>query len=190
MGDKGKDVASRTITGHKTKKQATNDTQVTIQNATPSDGERLRQMFSRASTETIYLRFHLPYPEVPEWMVALMLDADHHDKEALLAVADEEIVGHAIYVRLGGGTGAEMAIIVEDDWQSRGVGKALLVELARRAGLQGVETFVAEVLLENRRMLALCAMFAGTGYMMKGGACHVRMPLRTPSAAQTLRRAA
>ena len=170
------------------------DTQASIRLATPRDAERLSGMFSRLSSETIYLRFHLPYPEVPEWMVAFMLDVDHPDKEALVAVAQEEIVGHVMYVRLGNGTEAEMAIIVEDGWQSKGVGKLLLSELAQRAKLRGIEHFSAEVLGENRRMLALTAMFAETDYTIEDDLLHVRMPLRTlePTAyaAQTLRRAA
>ena len=168
-------------------------TEVSIRVATPLDSEKLRAMFSRTSSETIYRRFHLPYPEVPEWMVALMLGADHH-KEALLAVADGKLVGHAMYVRLGDGTEAEIAIIVEDEWHSKGVGKSLLSELARRARPRGVETFTAEVLATNRPMLGLAAMFAGTEYAMAEGVCHVRMPLQTrgsaPYTARTDRRAA
>lgn len=169
-------------------------TQVTIRAATPSDGERLRAMFSRVSSETIYGRFHIPYPDVPERMLALMLNVDHHDKESLAAVAGEKIVGHAMYVRLGDGAEAEMAIIVEDGWQSKGVGRLLLSELAMRARLRGIEIFVAEVLRTNQRMLGLAATFAGTGYAIDDGVYHVRMPLRTPGpaahAARTLRRAA
>ena len=116
-----------------------NDTQVYIRIATPSDGEKLRAMLSRASKETVYRRFHTPFPEVPNWMVALMLEADHHDKESLVAVADKKVVGHAMYARLGAGAEAEMAIVVEDGWQSRGIGKSLLSGLAERARLRGVE---------------------------------------------------
>ncbi len=152
-------------------------------------------MFSRVSSETIYRRFHIPYPDVPERTLALMFDVDHHDKESLVAVAEEEIVGHAMYVRLGDGGEAEVAIIVEDGWQSEGVGQSLLSELAERAKLRGIEVFTGEVLGENRRMLGLAAaMFAGTDYTIKDGVYHVRMPLRTlePTAyaARTLRRAA
>jgi len=170
------------------------DTLVSIRVATPSDDERLRGMFSRVSSETIYRRFHIPYPDVPERTLALMLDADHHDKESLVAIAEEEIIGHAMYVRLGDGGEAEMAIIVEDRWQSKGVGKLLLCELAERATLRGIETCTAEVLGTNRRMLGLATMFAGTDYTIKDGLYHVRMPLRmlepTAYAARTLRRAA
>ena len=168
-------------------------TRVSIRTATPWDGEALRAMFSRTSSETIYRRFQLPYPEVPQWMVALMLGDDHH-KEALVAVTEEKVVGHAMYVRLEYGTEAEIAIIVEDGWQSKGVGKSLLSELARRARPRGVETFSGEVLATNRPMLGLAAMFAGTDYAMADGVCHVRMPLQrrdsAPYTARADRRAA
>ncbi len=170
------------------------DTQVSIRGATPRDAERLRRMFSRLSSETIYLRFHIPYSDVPEQMLGLMLEVDHPDKEFLVAVAQEEIVGHAMYVRLGNRTESEMAIIVEDRWQSKGVGKLLLLELAKRAKLRGIETFIGEVLWENRRMLGLAAMFADMSYTIEEDLFHVRMPLRTPEpkeyAARDLRRSA
>ena len=160
-----------------------NDTNVYIRVATGYDAEKLRGMFARATSETIYRRFHIPYPKVPDWMVALMLGTDHHDSEALVAVAEAKIVGHAMYVRLGSDGDAEMAIIVEDQWQSKGVGKSLLSELAKRAKRRGIETFTAEVLATNEPMLGLADMFAGTQHTMDYGAHHLRMPLQAPEPA-------
>ena len=154
------------------------ETQVSIRIATLDDGEGLRGMFSRSSAETIYWRFHTPFSEVPERMLALLLDADRANREFLVAVADGEIVGHAMYAMLGGGE-AEMAIVVEDGWQSKGVGKALLRELAGDARRRGVETFVGSVLLDNRPMLGLArAMFAGSRRAFDDDAYLVRMPLQ------------
>jgi GNAT superfamily N-acetyltransferase len=154
------------------------ETPVSIRVATPLDGEGLRGMFSRSSAETIHRRFHTPFPQVPEWMLALLLDEDRTDKEFLVAVADGEVVGHAMYAMLGNGE-AEMAVVVEDGWQSRGVGKALLRELADDAGRRGVETFVGSVLPDNRPMLGLIgAMFAGSKRAFDDGALLVRMPLQ------------
>jgi len=171
-----------------------NDTQVYVRVATSLDRDKLRGMFSRTSPETIYGRFHLPYLEVPEWMMSLMLAIDHHHNEALVAVAEEKIIGHAMYVRLENITEAEMAIIVEDDWQSKGVGKSLLSELDERARLRGIDTFIGEVLGSNRRMLGLAAMFPGADHTIEDGVCRVRMPLQTPASAvhtaRPLRRAA
>ena len=167
---------------------------VSISVATPRDKGKLREMFSRLSPETIYRRFHIPYRHVPERMLDLMLDVDHHAGKSLLAVVEREIVGHAMYVRLGDSSEAEMAIIVEDGWQSEGVGKLLLSELAERARLRGIESFTGEVLRKNRRMLGLAAVFAETNYTIEDGLWHVRMPLRTlestSHALRTLRRAA
>ena len=42
----------------------------------PDDHERLRAMFSRVSSETIYRRFHTPYPRVPEWLLEFLMDAE------------------------------------------------------------------------------------------------------------------
>jgi len=126
-----------------------NEGKIFIRSATGQDREKLRAMFARSSPQTIYRRFHSPYPEVPEWMVALILGADQHDREILGAVAEEKVVGHAMYARIGSGPAAEMAIVVEDGWQSKGIGKRLLSELAARARRRGIEAFTAEVLATN-----------------------------------------
>ena len=169
-------------------------TRVSIRVATPRDAERLRAMFSRVSPETIYRRFHVPYSDVPERTLALMLGVDHHDKESLVAVAEGEIVGHAMCVRLGDGSEAEVAIIVEDGWQSKGVGKSLLSELAEIARFRGIEFFTGEVLGQNRRMLGLVdAVFADSRHEITYGAFRFRAPLRTlkpTDHVRTLRRAA
>jgi GNAT superfamily N-acetyltransferase len=163
-------------------------TRVSIRVATPWDGEGLRAMFSRASSETIYRRFHIPYPDVPERTLALMLDVDHHDKVSLVAVAEGGIVGHAMYARGGDGSEAEMAIIVEDGCQSKGVGKLLLRKLAERALSRGVETFVGTVLIENRRMLGLIgAVFTESRRVFADGVYHFRAPLRTLEPADPIR---
>lgn len=121
----------------------------------------LVRMLSRISPRTIYERFHAPYPRVPGWALAGMVEADHHDKEALVVVG-EEIVGHAMYVRSQNGREAEFAVVVEDGWESRGIGRQLLDELAAKAWSRGIHLFTGPVLGENRRALgALAAVFAG-----------------------------
>lgn len=168
---------------------------VSIRFATADDKEKLRRMFSRLSSKSIYRRFHLPYPRVPEQMLNIMLDVDHCDKKSLVAVAEEEIIAHVMYVRLGASSDAEVAFVVEDGWQSKGVGKLLLSQIAEEARLRGVETFTGEVLGENRRVLSLLnAVFADVEYVIRDGLYHFRVPLQTLKEAanslQILRRAA
>ena len=181
------DMLTNQGTGQTHAQEPRNETRVSIRVATPQDSEGLRGMFSRSSSETIHRRFHTPFPSVPEWMLALMLDADRTDKECLVAVAVGKIVAHAMYAMLGGGE-AEVAIVVEDGWQSRGIGKALLRELAVDAGRRGVETFVGSVLPDNRPMLGLIgATFAGSRRAFDDGVYLVRMPLQTPEPADPAR---
>jgi GNAT superfamily N-acetyltransferase len=156
---------------------------VLVRTVSPGDEEGLGEMLSRLSQESIYLRFHAPYPRVPGWAVASFADTNRRDGESLVAVADGEIVGHAMYVRQGAGE-AEFAVVVEDRSQARGVGKGLLRALAARATDQGVETFTGAVLGENRRMLGLVrSTFAGVGYAIGDGAYQVNVPLRAPEPA-------
>ena len=168
---------------------------VTVRAVAPGDEDRLLRMFSQLSGRSIYQRFHLPYPRVPEWAIALFTDADDYGREVLVAVAGGEIVGHALYVRSDYGQDAEMAVLVEDGWQSRGIERLLASELARHAAGRGIETFTAEVLGENQRALGLLTtVFAGARYAVRDGVYHVRMPLRAPDpatrSAKAVRRAA
>ena len=170
---------------------------ISVRAATPHDKEKLRQMSFRLSPQTIYRRFHHPYPHVPDKLLALMLDVDHYDKESLLALAGGEIVGHAMYVvRSDTCSDAEVAFVVEDEWQSSGVGKLLLSEIAQKARLRGVETFSGDVLRGNRRVLGLLgAVFAEVECVTRDGLYHFSVALEAlkPPAlcpVQKLRRAA
>jgi hypothetical protein len=95
---------------------------VLVRPVSPGDEEGLGEMLSRLSQEIIYLRFHAPYPRVPGWAAASFADANRPDGESLVAVADGEIGGHAMYVRQGAEE-AEFAVVVEDRRQARGWGR-------------------------------------------------------------------
>lgn len=159
--------------------------QVRIRELVAGDEEGLRDMFRRLSRETIYRRFHVPYPQVPEAMLVHL--ANLRDGRSLVAVAGDEIVGHAVYA---GETRnkAEIAVVVEDQWQSRGIGKKLLAGLALRADGRGIATFTAAALAENRRVLNLVdAVFAGVRYAAKGRTYDIRIALeglRSPAGAE------
>jgi GNAT superfamily N-acetyltransferase len=118
----------------------------------------------------------MPFPRIPEPMLAHLMG--HGGGRSLVAVAGGEIVGHALYAEETGGE-AEVALVVEDGWQSGGIGKLLLAGLARRAAEQGIEAFTAAALGENRRVLDLMdAVFAGARHTLKNGSYDIYMPLR------------
>jgi GNAT superfamily N-acetyltransferase len=142
---------------------------IVIRPVLPEDEQGLRRMLSRLSRESIHLRFHAPLPRAPEWAAAMFTNSDRRYGESLVAVADGEVVGHAMYVREG--DSAEFAIVVEDRCQARGIGKQLLSALAESAGREGVKCFTGAVLGENRRMFGLLrSVFERVGYAMEDGA--------------------
>jgi GNAT superfamily N-acetyltransferase len=146
--------------------------EVCVRPGRPEDRGGLRDMFYRLSPKSTYLRFLAPYPRVPERALDLLLGAG-----SLVAVAGKEVVGRAMYVRTG--REAEVAVVVEDGWQGRGVGKLLMNALAGRAAHEGVEVLTGDVLGENRRMMGLLkALFGEVESRAGGGAYHVRIRLR------------
>jgi GNAT superfamily N-acetyltransferase len=103
---------------------------------------------------------------------------DHHDREALVAVVGGEIVAVGRFDRIGDGSEAEVAFVVADSWQGRGICTILFERLTARAREVGVERFVAETLAHNGRMLAV---FRHTGLpiteLLCGDVVHLTLDL-------------
>ena len=76
---------------------------------------------------------------------------------------DERVVGHAPYAPYGHGR-AELAFAIAPDYQGRGLATLLLGQLAEAAADNGIDTFEALVLPENRRMLDV---FRESGFPLK-----------------------
>jgi acetyl coenzyme A synthetase (ADP forming)-like protein len=104
------------------------------------------------SQQSLYYRFH-GHPSVNERLVAPFLDPDWHERGHLIGELGGRVIALASYVRLRDPAVAEVAFLVADEYQRRGIGTRLLEQLARRAGAAGIERFVAMVLPENRQML-------------------------------------
>jgi GNAT superfamily N-acetyltransferase len=160
---------------------------VLIRPVSPGDEDGLREMLSRLSRETIHKRFHLPMPRVPEWALAYLTDVDHYDKESLVALVGDEIVGQAMYVRQEARE-AEMAIVVEDRWQSRGIGKLLLSRLAEEAGRRQIESFTGTVLGENRDALRFfSSVLSKVKFKTRNSVYHLYVPLPGPEPVRSLK---
>jgi GNAT superfamily N-acetyltransferase len=87
-----------------------------------------------------------------------VLAGQRPDADALVAIGNGEIIGHAMAVDTAGPPGAaatEIGIVVADAWQGRGVGSGLIRALASRARARGATTLVMEVMAENRRVLTM-----------------------------------
>ena len=121
----------------------------------PEDAERLLRFHDTLSSETTYLRYFSFHPELRPQELYRFTHVDHRDREAVVAVVAGEIVGVARFDRLETPADAEVAFVVADSWQGRGLGTLLFERLAERARHLGIERFIAQTLAHNTRMLAV-----------------------------------
>lgn len=132
----------------------------------PDDDGRLVALHSRLSPETIHYRFFSPRPRLSDKEVQRFVDVDHDRRVALAAFLHDEMIAVARYDTLPGGPEpeAEVAFVVDDEHQGRGLGTLLLEHLAAAAREREIHRFVAEVLPDNRRMLGV---FRRAGWQVK-----------------------
>ncbi|MFE3454658.1 GNAT family N-acetyltransferase [Nonomuraea sp. NPDC059194] len=120
----------------------------------PADADRLRAFYSRLSAESIYFRYFGPRPRLSDKEVAFFTNVDYVDRVALIATIGTEMVAVVRYDRVDPAE-AEVAFLVEDAHQGRGVASVMLEHLAATARERGIETFIADVLPANMRMMGV-----------------------------------
>lgn len=131
----------------------------------PEDAEGLVEFYAEVSDQSKYFRFFAPMPQLSDKDVRRFTQVDHHARVAFVLTVAEKILGLASYELIEPGE-AEVAFLVQDAHQGRGIGQLLLEHLAQAARERDVHRFVAEVLPENQRMLQV---FHEAGYQVAGG---------------------
>ena len=121
----------------------------------PDDGGRLEALHGRLSSESIYLRFFSAHPRLSAREVEHFTHVDHETRFALVALLGDDMVAVVRYDGWPGRTDAEVALVVDDAHQGRGIGTVLLEHLAAAARERGITEFRANVLPSNRRMLSV-----------------------------------
>jgi RimJ/RimL family protein N-acetyltransferase len=156
---------------------------VVIRSIEPDDRDLLRAGFEQLSDHSRYMRFQAPLANLSEQQLAYLTDVDHHEHEALVAVApsgdDGEIAGVARFVRVNDGV-AECAVTVADHWQGRGVATELLDRLVERAHEEGIDRFSALVLAQNTEALRLLERLGDTVQRRTGSQVELDIELPKP----------
>ncbi len=144
----------------------------------PTDADELLAFHGRMSERTRYLRYFGAYPQIPPRDLERFTTVDHHDRVAFIATLGDHIIAVARYERIDDTDSAEVAFVVEDAHQHRGLGPILLEHLAAAARERRIRTFVAEVLAENSAMLGV---FRAAGYQvaraMEEGVFHLEFAI-------------
>jgi len=137
-----------------------------------TDRAPLRRFFFRLSAETLYRRFHSPIVRLEQTHPERLLDLDHHDREAVVAVVDDEIVGVARYARRPDAGAAEVAVVVADDWQRQGLATRMCRVLGDLAANAGVHEFNLNMQADNPAVLGLVRrLYPGAKLSFSQGSC-------------------
>lgn len=130
------------------------DSAVLIREILGTDTAALIDMHARLSGRTVYQRF---FHAMPQLAVAQAERFTHVDGLLRYALVAEDETGQLVAVGrydrfVANPAQAEVAVVVRDDFQHRGIGTLLLQQLTEHAREQGVLEFVADVLVGNRGM--------------------------------------
>jgi acyl-CoA hydrolase len=151
----------------------------------PSDEEEMRRLFYRFSDEAVYYRYFSNIKVMPHWRMQEYVNVDYRRVMAIVGLVGEPGRGHIIaearYVRLPDRNVADVAFVVDEEYQGRGIASfiyKLLIQAARQRGLQGL---TADVLATNKSMMKV---FEKGGLPVKAsfdsGAYHLEIPFEGP----------
>ncbi|MEV4879584.1 bifunctional acetate--CoA ligase family protein/GNAT family N-acetyltransferase [Streptomyces cyaneofuscatus] len=157
-----------------------------IRPITTDDAERLVSFYEQVSDESKYYRFFAPYPRLSDRDVHRFTHHDYVDRVGLAVTIGGEFIGTVRFDRINEqgrpasapADEAEVAFLVQDAHQGRGVASALLEHIAAVARERGIRRFAAEVLPANNKMIKV---FRDAGYTQQrsfeDGSVHLTLDL-------------
>ncbi|MFD7559061.1 GNAT family N-acetyltransferase [Streptomyces sp. NPDC059835] len=169
-----------------------------IRPITTADAGRLVSFYEQVSDESKYYRFFAPYPRLSDRDVHRFTHHDYVDRVGLAATIGGEFIGTVRYDRIGPdgrpasapADEAEVAFLVQDAHQGRGVASALLEHIGAVARERGIRRFAAEVLPANTKMIKV---FTDVGYEQKrsfeDGSVHLTLDLEPTAHSLAVQRA-
>lgn len=154
-------------------------TPVTIRGMRPEDRDIEDRFVRELSPDSRYQRFHAALRQLTPRMLEHFTRPDYPSEMALIATiaegGGERQIGVARYHRVPATDCAEVAVVVADDWQGKGLATRLLLRLREIALKNGIMRFEATVLPHNQRMLALARQLGFTRLPEQHGALAVEL---------------
>lgn len=156
------DVEGRVFVGPEEVRTSTvldDGTLVRFRSMNPTDEPATRDLFYSLSKETLYYRYMRNLERIPRQELRNYVYIDHRTQVAIVGTIPEahgeEIIAIGGYYLNQKTNRAEVAFIVRDDWQGRGIGTFIFKHLAAIAKRNGISGFTAEVLTTNKPMQAV-----------------------------------
>ena len=136
-----------------------NGTGILIRPARASDVAGLQDIFYHMNKQDVYTRFFRNLRSLSASEAQFMCNVNYETDMAFLAVAgtreNEQIVGSSCYVGNLSTNTAEVAYMINSEWQSMGIGKVLQERMKEYAMSRGFRGFTGEILASNLKMIEL-----------------------------------
>ncbi len=136
-------------------------TEVTLRPIRPEDADMEQAFVKSLSEDSRYFRFMDALRELPKSLLVRFTQLDYQREMAIIALVgtgdQEKEIGVARYTTSPDAESCEFALVIADDWQGRGLGKALMQYLMQIASNRGLKVMEGEVLANNSNMLSLMA---------------------------------
>jgi len=151
---------------------------VSIRPITCDDKNKLQEFHARLSGDTRFLRYQYLKRDLTESDLHTFCDVDYYNTLGLVAETEingqKHIIGVGRYARLNDPQIAEMAFVVQDSEQRKGIGTQLLRHLSILAWERGIRYFVGELLRESGRMINILRKSdPGMHQLTEGSSCTI-----------------
>jgi acyl-CoA hydrolase/GNAT superfamily N-acetyltransferase len=159
---------------------AKDGTSVYLRVVKPTDESMMKELFYTCSEQSLYDRYFQVVKAMPHEKLQRVVNVDYASEVSVVARmregGHERIVGVGSYTLDRATDKADVAFLIHDEYQGRGVGTLLLRHLMRIARSKGVVGFTADVFAHNHAMLKV---FHKSGCEMKSshadGVCHLEL---------------
>lgn len=155
---------------------------ILLKPSTPEDFHLIKSFMKRVSRESLHMRFMAAVSEVSDKLINDLCNGDFTDSGCLLAITGEgenaKVIGVGNYTATGNGRSAEVAFLIEDEYQGKGISTLLLERLAGLAAANGIIELEAEVLPDNQPMINV---FKSSGFTVhqvwNSDTIHIELPV-------------
>jgi len=133
------------------------DVEVRFRAIKPSDEEEMRRLFYRFSDKAVYYRYFTPIKTMPHGKMQAYVNVDFSRELSVVGLVGEPDQGHIIaearFVKDARRPYADVAFVVDEEYQGMGIATYLYKMLVRLARKRGVQGFTADVLASNKGVL-------------------------------------
>lgn len=139
--------------------QLPDGTDLLIRPIRPEDAQIEKSFVKNLSPKTKYFRFLSAIQELTQPMLVRFTQIDYDREMAFIAVvgegSSEREIAVGRYVTYPDGKTCEFAIVVGDEWQGKGIGHQIMLDLIRVAQARGLKTMVGDIFSENKGMIEM-----------------------------------